>query len=218
MYLFIRKGGAVYAPGKLEFAFYIFIHDDPADLFDPWRKLDSFFWKKWGSECILRRQPLGRKDLEPYVAYTYNWAFNSWKNAVWQNIDINGRKVGGTVFIVNATQSPNYPGKVNEREFRSVWNQAWFNALRSASGLYRYARRTGNKAIIEYAVKTKELALAFPQRNGFFDALVATEMEEVTEDGKIYRRSKGWGTYYFGNSDRNPYTGDTKKAPCTYSI
>ena len=211
--LFVRKKGAVYPPGKLEFGFYIFAEENPAALFDPWRKLDSFFWKKWGTEAYAADQPLQRKDLEPYATYTYNWAFNNWKKAVWQDIDINGKKVGGTVFIVNVTQSPNYPGKVNEREFRSVWNQAWFSSLRSAGGLYRYARRTGNPQLKEYAIKTKELALSFPQKNGFFDALIATDMEQVTEEGKIYNRSKGWGTYHFGNSDRNPYTGDTRKSP-----
>jgi len=211
--LFVRKSGALYPPGKIEFGFYILAEENPADLFDPWRKLDSFFWKKWGSVLYAANQPLGRKDLEPYAAYTYNWAFNSWKKAVWQDIDLAGKKVGGTVFIVNTTQSPNYPGKVNEREFRSVWNQAWFSSLRSAEGLYRYARRTGNKQLMGYAVKTKELALSFPQKNGFFDALIATDMEQVTEDEKVYNRSKGWGSHYFGNSDRNPYTFDTRKAP-----
>ena len=163
--------------------------------------------------CMRRISRWEERTWSPMSAYTYNWAFNSWKKAVWQDIDLDGKKVGGTVFIVNVTQSPNYPGKVNEREFRSVWNQAWFSSLRSAGGLYRYARRTGNKELMDYAVKTKELALSFPQKNGFFDALIATDMEQVTEDGKTYNRSKGWGTHYFGNSDRNPYTGDTKKAP-----
>lgn len=211
--LFVRNSGAVYPPGVLKFGFYIFLDETKADLFDPWRKLDSFFWKRWGSKLYADNQPLGSKDLSPYVRYTYNWAFNTWKKTVWQDIPLNGKEMGGSAFIVNVTQSPNYPGKINEREFRSVWNQAWFSSLRSASGLYRYARRTNNKELLDYALKTKELALSFPQRNGFFDALIATEMEQVTDDGKTYNRSKGWQTYYFGNSDRNPYTGDTRKAP-----
>lgn len=95
-------------------------------------------------------------NLERYVEHTYNWAFNTWSESVWQEFSLNGKRVGAPVFIVNVTQSPNYPGEVNEREFRSIWNQAWFSSLRSASGLFRYARRT------------KELALSFPQTNGFF--------------------------------------------------
>lgn len=38
-------------------------------------------------------------------------------------------------------------------------------------------------------------------------------MEIVDIDGKEYNRSKGWDTYYFGNSNRNPYTNDPKKSP-----
>lgn len=101
------------------------------------------------------------------MKHTYNWAFNSWSENVWQQFELDGKKVGAPVFIVNVTQSPNYPGEINEREFRSIWNQAWFSSLRSASGLYRYARRTGNRELLAKANLTKELALSFPQRNGF---------------------------------------------------
>jgi hypothetical protein len=114
---------------------------------------------------------------------------------------------------VNVTQSPDYPGKVNEREFRSVWNQAWFSSLRSAGGLYRYARRTGNTDLMEKALLTKELALSFPQVEGFFYGLIGTEMHEVEIDGKKYNRSKGWDTHYWGNSNRNPYTWNAAESP-----
>src|SRR5690606_23638586 len=43
--------------------------------------------------------------------------------------------------------------------------------------------------------------------------LIATEMTDTLIDGKRYNRSRGWNTYYFGNSDRNPYTGNAKEAP-----
>src|SRR5699024_5214323 len=138
-------------------------------------------------------------DPEKYVQHTYNWAFDSWKDNVWQEFELNRKVVGAPVFIVNTTQSPNYEGEVNEREFRSVWNQAWFNSLRSASGLYRYAKRTGNKELLEYANKTKELDLAFPQQEGIFPAVIGTEMEQVKIEGNLYNRSKGWNTYSFGN-------------------
>lgn len=138
---------------------------------------------------------------------------NSWSENVWQQFELDGNKVGAPVFIVNVTQSPNYPGEINEREFRSIWNQAWFSSLRSASGLYRYARRTGNRELLAKANLTKELALSFPQRNGFFYGLIGTEMHEVEIDGKKYNRSKGWNTYYWGNSNRNPYTWNPKESP-----
>jgi hypothetical protein len=230
--LYERNQGALYKRGKVEFAFYIYTYDRD-ELKNPFRKPLSFFWERWGmglehtrenatesiKESYLSKYNIDKfkdeiKDgLAPYVEHTYRWAFDTWKDAVWQEFEIDGKKVGAPVFIVNTTQSPNYGGIVNEREFRSVWNQAWFSSLRSASGLYRYARRTGNSELLQKANMTKELALAFPQKEGFFNAVVATEMEQVEIDGKKYNRSKGWDARYWGNSNRNPYTWDAAKAP-----
>ncbi|HET9279822.1 MAG TPA: hypothetical protein VFN95_16615 [Flavitalea sp.] len=210
---FIREKGAKYSPGKLEFGFYILIEDDKTSLHNPWRKTLEFLWTKWGQSEYERSRSSTTRHLEPFVVQTYNWAFNSWKDVVWQEFELNGKKVGAPQFIVNVTQSPNYPGEVNEREFRSIWNQAWFSSLRSAQGLYRYAKRTGNKNLLQHSLMTKELALSFPQTKGFFPGLIATEMEQLQKDGKVYNRSKGWGTYYFGNSDRNPYEREAKKSP-----
>jgi len=210
--LFVRKPGAVYPSGKIEFGFFILVSDKKEDLFDPWRNVLSFLWENQGVKEYKTTLPK-RKIIEKYPEHTYNWAFNTWKESVWQEFELNGKKVGAPVFIVNTTQSPNYPGKVNEREFRSVWNQAWFSSLRSAQGLYRYAKRVNNSELLGYALKTKELALSFPQKQGFFPGLIGTEMHQVEIEGKKYNRSKGWETYYFGNSNRNPYTWDARVAP-----
>ena len=211
--LFKKKKGASFPKGIISAGFYIFTNDIKDSLCNPWRNALSFMWQKWGRPLYQKGEPLPAKDLDEYVKQTYEWAFQNWKTAVWQEFELNGKRVGAPVFIVNVTQSPNYKGEVNEREFRSVWNQAWFSSLRSASGLYRYARRTGNEKLKQYALQTKELALQFPQYNGFFPSVIATEMEEVTIDGRKYNRSKGWGTKYFGNSNRNPYTRDVAQSP-----
>ena len=210
--LYIRKPGAVYPPSEIKFGFYILISNQKDHLFNPWRDVASFLWKNWG-EKEYKNMVSNRKNLEEYVIHTYNWAFNSWKKSVWQEFNINGKQVGAPVFIVNTTQSPNFSGQVNEREFRSIWNQAWFSSLRSAQGLYRYAKRVNNTELLSYALKTKELALAFPQKQGFFPGLIATEMQSVEIDGKKYNKSKGWKTSYFGNSNRNPYTWDARLSP-----
>ena len=85
----------------------------------------------------------------------------------------------------------------------------WFSSLRSASGLYRYALRTANEELKGRALMTKELALMYPKKE-VFSWSVATEMMQVEINGEKYNRSKGWDTYYWGNSNRNPYTGDAK--------
>lgn len=210
--IYERKEGAVYPKGRVEFGFYLMKYTDKEDLENPFRRPLKFFWTNWGKKLYEEGNPV-KGDLEPYVDYTYNWAFNTWKDAVWQEFMLGDKKVGAPVFIVNTTQSPNYPGRINEREFRSIWNQAWFSSLRSASGLYRYARRKGDKELLNKALLSKELALAAPMKEGFFYGLIGTEMETVETEGKQYNRSKGWDTYYWGNSNRNPYTWDARKSP-----
>lgn len=210
--LFMREPGAEYPAGEMEIGFYLMVHNDEASLKNPFRKPLDFLWSRWGHDLYQAGNPVN-SDLERYVEHTYNWAFNSWAENVWQEFSLDGKKVGSPVFIVNVTQSPNYPGEVNEREFRSVWNQAWFSSLRSAAGLYRYARRANNEQLKEKALLTKELALSYPQKDGFFYGLIGTEMHEVEIDGRKYYRSKGWDTHYWGNSNRNPYTWNPIESP-----
>jgi hypothetical protein len=210
--IFERRAGAVYPPGEIRFGFYLRYFDDKKTVEDPFRQIASFFWTRWGSKLLAEGNP-SKGSLEPYVQHTYNWAFKSWEDQVWQQFELNDKQVGAPVFIVNVTQSPDYPGVVDEREFRSIWNQAWFSSLRSASGLFRYAKRTGNEDLMKKALMTKELALSFPKKRGFFYGLVGTEMEKIKIDGKEVHRSKGWNTLFGGNSNRNPYTGDPRKSP-----
>ena len=210
--LFERASGTVFPKGKIEFGFYIMTSNQAQDIQNPFRKPLAFFWENWGHSLLLAGNP-SSGDLLPFVRQTYKWAFDSWGKAVWQEFDIKGKRVGAPVHLVHYTQSPNYPGVPNELYYRSIWNQLWFSSLKSASGLYRYARRADNKELLEKANLTKELALSFPQRNGFFPAVIRTEMETFEVDGKTYNRSKGWNTYYFGNSDRNPFGGEIDKVP-----
>ena len=201
--LFRRAKGQQIAPGTFTFAWYVITSAHQEALDDPWRLPLAFMYEKWFHPLAEKGQPVSGA-LEPYVKHAYQWAFVNWKDQVWQEFTIKGRRVGAPVFIVNVTQSPNYPGPVNEREFRSVWNQAWFSSLRSASGLYRYARRTGNEDWLRKARMTKELALAFPQKNGLFQSVMGTEMEKIKDKGEEVSRSKGWSTLFYGNSNRNP--------------
>ncbi len=211
--LYTRKGGTVYPKGKHKLALYLMVSESPEDLVNPFRKILSFLWDNWGRKLYEKGHPV-EHSLDCYVNHTYNWAFNNWGKSVWQEFDLDGCQVGAPSFIVNYTQSPNYPGEVNERETRSIWNQAWFSSLRSAQGVYRYGLRTGNKDLIQKALLSKELALSAPQKDGLFPSVIATEMKHVSINGKTYLRSEGWDTRYWGNSNRNPlYNGDIKSAP-----
>ncbi len=201
--LYVRKPGARYPAGQLRVGFFLMVSHDGASVRNPFRSVLSFLWNGWGRKLFESGEPLP-PDLMPYVEHTYRWAFEGWRESVWQEFQIEGKRVGAPVFIVNQTQSPNYPGEIDEREFRSIWNQAWFSSLRSASGLFRYARRRDSGELRKRALLTKELALSAPMNEGFFPSVIATEMELVERDGETYNRSRGWETAFWGNSDRNP--------------
>ncbi|MFC5649978.1 hypothetical protein ACFPYJ_12780 [Paenibacillus solisilvae] len=201
--LYERAPGAKYPAGTVEVGFYLMTFEDADALGNPWRPVLNFLWERWGGPLFRSGAP-EELPMDRLVRHTYNWAFESWKDSVWQEFELDGRKVGAAAFIVNVTQSPNYPGPVNEREFRSIWNQAWFSSLRSAQGMFRYGLENKDPEMLQRARLTKELALAAPQRHGLFPALIATEMEQVTVDDVLVNRSKGWETAYWGNSNRNP--------------
>jgi len=212
--LFQRAPGAVYQPGQVKVGFYLMTFENESMMINPWRPVLDFLWSNWGGPLFRQGAPrVG--PLERYVERTYRWAFDYWKESVWQEFELAGKKVGAPAFIVNVTQSPNYPEISSEREDRSIWNQAWFSSLRSAHGLYRYGRSIGDSDLVRRARMTMELALSAPQSDGIFPTVISTEMEELTIDGKLVNRSKGWDSYDWGNSNRNPIDpgGSLKHAP-----
>ncbi len=201
--LFRKVPGMRFAPGTVELSFYIAAYHDRGEVRNPWSRVTSFQWRKWGRPLYEEGEPIGA-SLENYVRRTYDWAFEGWGDVVWQEFELDGVRVGAPQFIVNVTQSPNYPGQWYQREFLSIWNQAWFSSLRSASGLYRYARRVGDDELRRKARLSKELALAAPLENGIFPAVIRTENETIEIDDEQYRRPLGWEHFFWSNSNRSP--------------
>jgi hypothetical protein len=204
--LFKKAPGMTFAPGRVELGFFVGAFRDGGAVPDPWREISSFLWERWGRPLFAKGEPIAG-PLEPYVRRTYEWAFDGWGKFVWQEFDLGGKRVGAPQFIVNISQSPNYPGPWYQREFLSIWNQAWFSSLRSASGLFRYGRSIGGAAGEAYRAKArlaKELALAAPVTGGIFPAVIETANDVVEIDGEKLRRPRGWSEARWSNSDRTP--------------
>jgi hypothetical protein len=146
----------------------------------------------WRLFADLRPDPV-QAPLERYVDRAYEWALGSWRDVAWQEFEINGTKVGGVVFIVTVHQAPGRGEPDKWREKKSLWNQAWFSSLRSATGLMRHARRKGDAALAAKARLGLEFALAAPQTNGFFPAVFV-----ASKDGDWSKGEWEWA------SDRRP--------------
>ena len=200
---FKKRPGMAVESGQLRLAFLVTAYEDDAAPVNPWRRVSSLLWQRYARPLYLRGEP-GKVAMDAYVKHTYNWAFDSWAHSVWQEFELDGKRVGAPQFIVNISESPNYPGPWYQREFLSIWNQAWFSSLRSASGLARWARRTQDANLKEKADLTKALALAAPMKDGIFPAVIRTDNEDVEIDGKRVRRPRPWSEAYWTNSNRSP--------------
>lgn len=202
--LYKKEPGMTFDPGAVELGFFISAYRDADKHCNPWARVSRFLWERYARPLYAQGEPV-RVPMDSYVNHTYNWAFNTWEKAVWQEFELDGNRVGGPVFIVNVSQSPNYPGEYDLREFLSIWNQAWFSTLRAASGMYRFANRTKNDDLLRRANMVKELTLSAPMENGLFPSVYRTEMERVDLGGKKVSRSRGWQTGYWTNSNRVPW-------------
>ncbi|RMH57039.1 MAG: hypothetical protein D6679_07910 [Candidatus Hydrogenedentota bacterium] len=195
---FRKVGGTVFPKGRTEIGFYWRGFRVKEGIKDPWEAVSRFLWRKYGRPLFQQGQP-SKIPLDRYVETAYGWAFNRWEKIVWREFQMGETKVGACRLIVTASDSPNSPGKRPSWEKDSIWNQAWFSSLRSASGLYRYARRTGNVALKERACMTKELALSAPQRaEGIFPSVFLAS-DRYSEDGV-----QSWEEGRWSNSDRVP--------------
>lgn len=205
---FERLGGARFEPGDVKIGFYLNAYALEGPAADPFAKVSAFHWNTNARPLLAQANAPdapATAPLDRYVEHTYAWAFDRWKDTVWQEFDFQGKHMGAPAFIVNVTQSPNYEGEENLREFLSIWNQAWFSSLRSASGLLRYAERTQNADLRRRAMLTKELALAAPRKGSLFYTVLGTQMEQVPVNGELLNRSKGWETALWQNSNRVPW-------------
>lgn len=206
-----RTGEAVLPAGPFMFSFRLINLTGPKAIRNPFRPVLAWYWEFYG-RAQSRRLP-AMKDLFAYVEHTYAWAFIRWKHVVWQEFELNGVRVGAPQMIVTTRQSPGHTGVWSQREPLSVWNQAWFCSLRSAQGVFRYGKKTGNEDYIAKARMTKELALQFPQQDGLFDSVIGTPNRDENINGQTVHRPAGWKNRFFGNSNRNPYTRSLEDSP-----
>ena len=107
--LFRKIPGMKIAAGRLELAFFLEAHKDEEALGDPWSAAARFLWQRWAKPLYEAGEPI-QAPLDAYIRRTYDWAFSSWRDSVWQEFELDGRRVGAPQFIVNVSQSPNHPG------------------------------------------------------------------------------------------------------------
>lgn len=163
---------------------------DARDVENPYGMAARWIWDRWG-RAGHERAPM--PPVARLIERVVRWAFtrDGWGDSVWQTVDLpDGAPAGAPVFIVDVSRHPSVPPEQRRwREPRSIWNQAWFSTQRCANGLLRYARQTGSADLEERARAMTRIALAAPQADGLFPAVL------VADDA---------GAWRWTNSDRRP--------------
>jgi hypothetical protein len=163
------------------------------DCKNPYGMAARWMWDRWGRAL---HEHTGMPPFSRLVDRIVRWAFSSdgWGDSVWQPVELpDGTRAAAPVFIVDVTRHPSVPPEQRRwREPRSIWNQAWFSTQRCANGLLRHARHVGSAELEDRAGAMTRIALAAPQRDGLFPAVL---IKGEPDDG---------GAWHWTNSDRRP--------------
>lgn len=194
-HLFFERSAPRPSPTAFSLRLHVLSSEEPADCANPYGMAARWMWDRWG-RAGHDRVPM--PPLSLHMERIVRWAFSSegWGDSVWQPVVLpDGTRAGAPVFIVDVTRHPSMPVEKRQwREPRSIWNQAWFSTQRCANGLLRYGRQIGSADLQERAWMMTEIALAAPERDGLFPAVLVKEPGEDPH---------GWR---WTNSDRRPPT------------
>lgn len=146
----------------LTYGYYI-LADCEADPRDGFRQVLRFLWTMYASDYMKQLEPQVL-SFDEYAKRAYNCMFKQYD--VWREVDFEGKRIGGTIWQT-------YVGDPKERKAPEIKNQAWFNNLRVAYGMYHYGTKWGDKALVEKASLMKNLVLAAPAEKGIFASVLS---------------------------------------------
>ena len=157
----------------------------------PFQPLRRFLWQRFA-----RPQARTTPSVD-FAQAAYGWAFDRWRDSMLIEVEVGGRQVVGTPFLVGAQVSPGASLGVSLPSRVELWNQAWFSGMRSASGLARWAGRTGRRDWLDLAKRMRNLALVAPRDGGLFPSVLVVSRQE---DSQPQYRPIEWT-----GSDRVPF-------------
>ena len=109
-------------------------------------------WRKYGHPAVQDVKP----QVVPYQRY-YEYGYDYADSHLWRETEKDGIRLGAM------TASHEYTN--------DVWFHGWFNQLRSAYGLYSWAKRAGDDERMSRAAATRDLILSAPTNKGIFPTI-----------------------------------------------
>ncbi len=151
--------------GPISFAYELMIGADD-ERPDVLRAVTAYQWQRYAPDHLEKAQPQ-TLPFRDYADYTYPTVQQIGEYVEFQ---IEGEQVGGFKALAH--------GGYFRTPQPIVWNQAWFNGLRSAYGMWHFGRRLGRRDWQQRAQRVKAWTLKAPQTQGLFPAIYAYEAEE----------------------------------------
>ncbi len=148
--------------GPITFAYEIMVGAE-AERPDVLRTVTAYQWRRYATPYLEKALPQ-TIPFRDYADYTYP---SVQQVGEYVEFKIEGEVVGG------------FKALSHNGYFRTpqpiVWNQVWFNGLRSAYGMWHFGRRLGRKEWQQRARRVKMWTLRAPQVAGLFPAVYAYE-------------------------------------------
>ena len=180
----------------MENAYYLLVSADskPGEAY---REGVRFHWNRF-ARPLLSQTAADQTGTDPRYRSLQDW--DDWREVVWLKearkqwltIPLPDGSVGGGVLTRRWTpQSSDYCKKP------SVYLTSWFNSLRTSYAMALYARRTGQKELLELAGQTVNLALKTPGREGAFKCVAFPDGDDASViwlagDGQLWSTRDGF--------------------------
>ena len=130
------------------------------------RRVTSYHWQRYAAKYLKSVLPQ-TIPFSAYGDYSYPTLFETGE---YHEFEIEGKKAGGFKALKD--------GGYFRRPEHVLLNQAWFNNMRSAYGLFHFGRKAQNELWQKNAEQIKNWTLSAPQLNGFFPAMYDFEKDE----------------------------------------
>ncbi len=152
-------------PGSVSFTYEILAGTE-GDRASVSRKVMSYMWNRYGAK--YRKSVLPQTiPFAAYGDYSYPTLF---KIGEFHEFEIAGEKVGGFKALND--------GGYFRRPEHVLLNQAWYNNMRSAYGLFHFGKKSGNKMWRDHAEMIRRWTLLAPQEHGLFPAMYDFEKDQ----------------------------------------
>ncbi len=153
-------------PVENSYFLYLSANSQPGEAY---RDAVRFHWNQFGRKAIPEAAS-GQAGTGSDYKQCGLW--DDWRRAVWLeesrkqwlSFTLPGGAIGGAVRTVRWG-----------RPLPSVYLSAWFNSMRTAYGMALYARRNGNKQVLELAEQTLNVALNAPGKDGAFKCIAVPQ-------------------------------------------